>query len=144
MIGAIGGQRGGVDPSQRMQHRFEKMDSDGNGGISSEEFSLKPLEDGVSAEKISELFSQIDSDGDGSLTSDELKSHHEEMGPPPRGGRKGPPPGMGKEMVSQLQSAVESGDDELIKSLLETLSDGYEENKSSSDASVSVLLDTFA
>lgn len=64
---------------------FSKMDTDGDGSLSAEEFiAARPLD--VTAEMAANLYSSIDTDSSGSLTESEYTSAVNDMPPPP------PPP----------------------------------------------------
>lgn len=74
----------GTDQQKRKQDLFNKVDSDGNGGISQTE--LQSLTDKISQDSgttldASTLLSQYDSNSDGSLSSDEMNSLMESIKP---------------------------------------------------------------
>ena len=86
--GGPGGQRGNFDPAAA----FKKLDADGDGKVSKDEY-LKSPRAAQDPAKAGERFAKIDKDGDGFLTLDEFKA-----GRPvgPRGGQGGPGgPGKG-------------------------------------------------
>ena len=92
-ISSIGGAGGGWStghvhrqpPSQ--QRLFDKVDSDGDGGVSATEFESMvsdiSAKTGNTLGDSAELFSQMDGDGDGSLSSSELQEGMKSLMPPP-------------------------------------------------------------
>jgi hypothetical protein len=69
---------------------FKKLDADGSGSVSLEEFKAGPRGK-ENPEKAGEFFKKIDKDSNGELSFEEFKSHR----PPPKGA-KGGPGGPGK------------------------------------------------
>ncbi len=57
---------------------FKKMDKDGDGTISPEEFYASPRMEQVPEEKREEIFTRIDSDGDGKITPMEIRRMHQQ------------------------------------------------------------------
>lgn len=77
-ISGIGG--GGLDMSAMRQAMFKRIDADGNGKVSKDEFvSGRPK--GVSESQASELFGKVDSKGAGEVTQSELDSGLEKNKP---------------------------------------------------------------
>jgi Ca2+-binding EF-hand superfamily protein len=122
LVGNGGGNHGPQD-------FFEKVDSDGSGGISKDELTAMAEKmqkmTGQSISLDNETFAAADSDSDGSLNTDELKSFMDKSGfaPPP------PPPG-GMAMAtssddSQAKSSSATGSSQkqidLLKIMLEQL-----------------------
>ncbi|WP_417821433.1 EF-hand domain-containing protein [Terasakiella sp.] len=86
---------------QRREEMFAKIDSDGDGQFTLEEFeAAKPADAPTGGPSSAELFSQMDSDGDGSVSEEEFAN----AAPPPP-----PPPGgmMGGGMMSALLEALQ-------------------------------------
>ena len=75
---------------------FKKLDADGSGSVSLEEFKAGPRGK-ENPEKAGEFFKKIDKDGNGELSLEEFKSHrppHKKGGPggPGKPDGDGPPP----------------------------------------------------
>lgn len=90
-----GGQHGpGQGGHPKPEEIFAKLDADGDGNVTLEEFKKGPKaqEDPAKAE---EIFKKIDANSDGNITLEEFKAHR----PPPHGPGKGGPgkggPGKG-------------------------------------------------
>lgn len=69
---------------QQWSELFGKIDTDGDGSVSKEEFVSNRSED-VSEEQANNLWSRLDSDGAGSLTESQFVSAMSRQGPPPGG-----------------------------------------------------------
>lgn len=84
--GQLRQMRGAADPQQML----ERLDTDGDGSISEEEFLAQQ------SERLAAQFDRRDRDGDGLLSADESAATERGQRPPPgagpRGGRAGPPP----------------------------------------------------
>jgi Ca2+-binding EF-hand superfamily protein len=101
---------------------FSKIDTDGDGSVSAEEFIANRPE-GVSEEQAKEMWGQLDTENSGGLTESQFTSAMEKLGPPP-----GPPPIGGKSPqgddvsstteVSASSNATGGVSDELVKALL--------------------------
>jgi Ca2+-binding EF-hand superfamily protein len=65
-----------------LQQLFSKLDSDGDGSISSDELTSAASSSGLSDTSSSDLFSALDANGDGSISSDELDSVLQASAPP--------------------------------------------------------------
>lgn len=91
-----GGMPSAADFQKMRQQKFAKADSDGDGGLSLDEFKAMgknmPGGKNVSAtdDKVSEMFKKIDGDQDGKVTQSELEAAHRKDD----GKHMGPPPGM--------------------------------------------------
>jgi Ca2+-binding EF-hand superfamily protein len=82
-------------PSMQMHRKdlFNKVDSNGDGGIDKVEISdlaKKLAKDTGSTLSVDDIFSTYDADGDGKLSKTELDSFMRENAPPPPGGQGGP------------------------------------------------------
>ncbi|MBI5393951.1 MAG: EF-hand domain-containing protein [Verrucomicrobia bacterium] len=72
MIATAGeGKKGGDKPKVDPETYFKKLDTNGDGKVSKEEFMAKQKD----AEKGAAAFKAKDKDGDGCLTLDEFKAH---------------------------------------------------------------------
>lgn len=83
--------KGKVDPAKRVAFMLEKLDTDGSGTISKEEFAAGPIAEKMKGKEgaLDKIFAARDSDGDGELSKKELAK--------PMGKGKGPgPDGKGK------------------------------------------------
>ncbi len=122
------------------ERMFAKVDADGSGGLSVEEFTemgknrpggAKAAGEGPDA---AELFAEIDADGNGEVSQAELEEHAKSRrpsGPPP-----GPPPGglLNAETSSSLATLLnEKVDDEgtTLADLLEAADDEAEDGDGS-------------
>lgn len=85
--GGPGGRRGGGNPEEF----FKKLDSNGDGGISLDEFKAGPRAQ-KDPSKAEERFKQLDTNGDGKLSLEELKAGHHAPGGPGGPGGRGPKP----------------------------------------------------
>jgi hypothetical protein len=88
-----GGKEGGKDRRPNPEEVFKKLDANGDGSVSLEEFKAGPAGQRDAA-KAEEIFKKIDADGNGNVSAEEFKAHR----PPPRGGGPGgdrPPGGPG-------------------------------------------------
>lgn len=65
-----------------LQQLFSKLDSDGDGSISSDELTSAASSSGLSDTGSSDLFSALEANGDGSIISDELDSVLQASAPP--------------------------------------------------------------
>lgn len=128
---------------------FNKVDGNGDGGWDSSEFqTVTDKISSLSGQNIDseQAFADHDSDGDGLLSQEEARSFFEAHKPPgPPGGGMVPPEMMqqfmmgamgdftstafGAQQYSQISSMTESQD--LVSSLMETLSNGDEEEEES-------------
>lgn len=85
--------------AQRREEMFSKIDSDGDGQVSLEEFSAaKPAD--APEDSSSKIFAEMDANGDGSVSEDEFAS----SAPPP------PPGGAGMMNSEMLAALLESMD----------------------------------
>jgi hypothetical protein len=86
--GPGGPRKGRPDPEKI----FKKLDADGNGSVSLEEFKAGPRAQ-EHPEKADEIFKKIDKDDNGELSLEEFKSHRppHRRGPGKRGGDGAPP-----------------------------------------------------
>lgn len=98
---------------------FTKMDTDGDGAVTKEEFMAARPSD-VSEEQSSQLYSSIDTESTGSITEEQFTTAMADApkGPPPSGGAGGPPPSGGS------QSASSSEDSTTTYDALDTNEDG--------------------
>jgi len=69
-----------------IEERFKKMDKDGNGKLTREEFVGKKKDE--AKEKAEKRFDRADKDKDGSLTLEELKAARQKKGGKKGGGKK--------------------------------------------------------
>jgi hypothetical protein len=86
-----GGKGGkGGDPAQRAEMMIKRLDKDGDGKLSKEEFAAGPMAERFKdePERLDRVFGALDKDGDGKLSKEELAAA-------PRGDGKGRP-GDGK------------------------------------------------
>ncbi|WP_206201928.1 EF-hand domain-containing protein [Terasakiella sp. SH-1] len=137
-IGSYGGA-GSIDHAKMRQEMFNKIDTDGDGQFSLEEFeAAKPADAPEDAPSASEMFSQIDSDGDGFVSEEEFGK-----APPPP-----PPPGgggmMGSDMMSSLLQALEeysstTESEEEDDSETTTVSETDEESETSTTTEADIL-----
>lgn len=92
--GGPGGQR--PDPAEM----FGKLDADGNGGVSLEEYKNNPrAQNAPDPSRIEARFNQLDADGSGEVTQEEFAAMLERMkgkggkgGPAGKGGNRGEKP----------------------------------------------------
>ncbi len=127
MIGSISsGSTGSIDFSavrQQMEAKlFSKVDKDGSGTISKDEFTSFQADmaartgdaTGTSATSAEDLFTEADTDADGVLSQDEFSAFGEKMraqiggmgGAPPMG----PPPGSAETSDSSSSSSTDPAD----------------------------------
>ena len=84
-LGGLSGIGGGQMPdfSQIREKMFKNADSNGDQGLSLDEFQKAgqnmPMGNGGDASKAKEMFSQIDTDGNGSASREEMRSFGERM-----------------------------------------------------------------
>ena len=69
------GRRPQMDPEQA----FKKLDTNGDGKLSLEEWSKGPMAQRAEEGKRKDIFAKIDANGDGGITLDELKAAHEKF-----------------------------------------------------------------
>ncbi len=86
------------------QDMFSRIDTDGNGSVSKEEFVLN-RPDGVSESQASEKFAELDSEGTGSLSAEQMA--------------KGAPPPNGRPAV--VGSSVEAIAEDMLASIIEMI-----------------------
>jgi len=73
------GERGGRDGKKGRPHfgppgdMFKRMDKDGDGNITKEEFFANPRLERLPEDKRGKLFSRLDGNGDGSLSKEEIR-----------------------------------------------------------------------
>lgn len=146
----------GVDPSKMQEKMFAKVDGNGDGGIDKTElgqFTAKLESMGMRAPEgkgVDEAFGKFDADGSGAISKDELKAGMESLqksGAMPFGPFGGQ--SMSTSMFSSLQggggsditslidqlrgssgsgsSAKSNGDDDLMQTLMQTLTKKYAE-----------------
>ncbi len=139
MISGVSGSGGMDRMREQMQSRFKKMDSDGSGSLNSEELSTIAEERGVDSSKIDKLFSRADADGDGELTQDELKSGLEKV----RSRMQGKMGGAG-EFKNKLSSLMESGDQDVMKSLMDMIKQNSSKMYGGGSESDAMLMDLIA
>lgn len=107
------GSSGSVDFAKMRQEMFRKIDSDGDGQFSLEEFeAAKPANAPEAAPAANDIFAEMDADSDGSVTEEEFLNAAPPA--PPLSGGMGM---MGSDMLSTLLEALEarltsSSDDE--------------------------------
>ncbi|SCA57594.1 hypothetical protein MTBPR1_60107 [Candidatus Terasakiella magnetica] len=142
---AIGsyGSGGSIDHAQRRQDMFSKIDTDGDGQFSLEEFeAAKPADAPADAPAASEIFSQMDADGDGSVSEEEFSKMPPPPPPPPSGGSGM----MGGDMLSSLLQALEdassnlSEDDDDSESSTAFSEESEETDSSSTEENILELL----
>jgi len=114
------------------QDFLTKVDADGNGSISLDEFKAAKPADAQNDISSEDIFNQLDSDGDGSVTLSELEANRPQGGPPP-----GPPPSGGQadssssNVLDSVASSSGSGgassssDDDETYDALDTNKDGF-------------------
>lgn len=89
------GEKGGKggDPAKRAEMMIKKLDKDGNGTVSKEEFAAGPMAERFKDKEgaLDKMFASRDKNNDGELDKAELSA-------PPKGGKggKGKPDGKGK------------------------------------------------
>ncbi|MBI5593970.1 MAG: EF-hand domain-containing protein [Deltaproteobacteria bacterium] len=119
--------------NQSLSDLFGKIDTDGDGSVSQDEFISNRPED-VSEDQAKQMWSQLDTSDTGSLTEDQFVSAMTNQGPPP-----GPPPGgvdalEGSDSSSTASSASStsktSASDELVKALLKAIKEYTTANQS--------------
>lgn len=111
---------------QTRQNQFQKADTDGNGGLSLEEFKVAGPKDAQGnaiappsgAGSVEDLFTSIDSDGDGSLTQGELDAG---FGQKAGGGKQSL---LSSDMFSQLLSQLSDEETQAIFSSADADGDG--------------------
>ena len=85
---------------------FKKLDTDGDGGVTKEEFLANiKKQDGDTDEKLAKMFEETDTDGDGVITEAENEAMMQKMakkGPPP------PPPSSSSTTSSSSSSSSSS------------------------------------
>lgn len=64
---------------------FKKLDADGDGNVTLEEFKKSPRAK-ENPEKAEEIFKKIDANSDGNITLEEFKAHRPPPHPPGKGG----------------------------------------------------------
>jgi len=86
-----GGKGKGGDPAQRAKMMIQRLDKDGDGKLSKEEFAAGPMAERVKdqPERLDRMFAALDKDGDGKLSEAELAAA-------PRGDGKGRPGAKGE------------------------------------------------
>ncbi|MDF1737557.1 MAG: EF-hand domain-containing protein [Verrucomicrobiales bacterium] len=88
-----GGKGKGGDPAKRAEMMIKKLDKDGNGTVSKEEFAAGPMAERFKDKEgaLDKVFAARDTNSDGELDATELAA-------PPKGGKggKGKPEGKGK------------------------------------------------
>lgn len=104
---------------------FGKIDTNGDGAVSAEEFVSSRPED-VSEDQANEMWRQLDTENGGSLTESQFTAAMEKLGPPP-----GPPPVAGKasegtdvSTVTELSASSKltgTAADELVNALLNAI-----------------------
>ncbi len=133
------GSGGFIDHAQRRQEMFAKIDSDGDGQFSLEEFeAAKPANAPADAPAAADIFSEIDADGDGFVSEDEFAA----APPPPP-----PPPGGGKglleeDTLSAILAALEEASTSVAEddeTTIESLTASEEENKFSEITEENIL-----
>lgn len=102
------------DKSGKDSDMFAKMDTNGNGTVSKEEF-LAARPSNVSEDQATKLYSSIDTENTGSITKDQFTSatQNAPQGPPPSGGAGGPPPAVGSKSASSDTSSSSTNYDPL-------------------------------
>ncbi len=133
-----GGGQGHKGPS------FSDLDTDGSGGISTDEFAAmfqKHESSGASSStdtvelssKMQDLFNSTDSNGDGEISSDEWDARP--APPPPPGGM--PPPGGGGEGDDATGAVNSSSSSDFISKLKDFLAQLMDSADSNQDGSLS-------
>jgi Ca2+-binding EF-hand superfamily protein len=105
----------GAEKGSPVADLFSKIDTDGDGSLSSDEFSSFVESIGGSAEDASQLYSAIDGNGDGQVSEDELASA---LPPPPP-----PPPPTEQAAVDLITSIDTDSDGTLSEDELSTFAD---------------------
>ena len=111
------------DKSSKDSDMFSKMDTDGNGSVSKQEF-LAARPSNVSEDQATKLYSSIDTENTGSITEDQFTSAMQKapQGPPPSGGAGGPPPSGGSQ--SETSDTSSSSSSSTTYDALDTNKDG--------------------
>jgi hypothetical protein len=108
----------------RMKDRFAKLDADGDGQVSSDEFRAAAPGPRQGVADAGAVFDRIDDDGNGGIGDDEFRGGHERRGRPGPGGKKRggkhgepgmgrppfPPPGMPPASGDLPPAPLASGD----------------------------------
>jgi Ca2+-binding EF-hand superfamily protein len=134
MISGLSGSGGSALLQQMRERMMSRLDSDGGGSISRDEFAAgRP--NGTSEADAAQRFAAIDADGDGALTATEISSHFQQLAPQTQGallaaqgmgdGAEGGSGGIGRgrsNPVADLMTKLDAdGDGSISKSELETV-----------------------
>lgn len=103
---------------QNMKVQIDKVDSDGNGGLSFDEIMTNAPE-GIDKNKLEKVFSKIDSNGDGEISSEERQAIKDKM-----------QERMKSASVGMNLSSNLNNDGNTLDMLLDSLSNNSKENNS--------------
>jgi len=97
---------GSVSESERATELFGRIDTDGDGAVTQEEF-VANRPDEMSEEQATAMWSQLDTDSTGSLTESQLVTAMASQAPP-QGPTPGPPPGDSTSSISSTAATEET------------------------------------
>lgn len=123
-ISAVGGFSSAVNMQAMRERLFSKLDQDGSGAISKDEFKAGPADapKGIKPPgNVEEIFTKIDTDGNGELSKDELDSFK-----PPQ------PPQFSSSTMQSLLSLQEQDEDESTLAVSSTDDTSESDNESTS------------
>ena len=104
--------------NQSLSELFGKIDTDGDGSVSQDEFISSRPED-ISEDQAKQMWDELDTESSGSLSQDQFVSAMAKQGPPP-----GPPPGgieASESTDSTSTASTTTASDELVSALLKAI-----------------------